>query len=65
MSGAAFALTNNPFALLGLTPRDSRERIEERARQGGDQQAAALLLDPFERLVSELAWLPGVSRSVS
>lgn len=54
-----FSLTDNPFAQLGLTPRASREQIEERV--GRNQALAQVLLDPFKRLTEELSWLPGAS----
>jgi hypothetical protein len=56
-----FSLTDNPFALLGLTPRASREQIEEAAARGGSRAAAATVLDPHARLAEELSWLPGAS----
>ncbi len=56
-----FSLTDNPFALLGLTPRASREQIEEVAARGGARGAAAVVLDPHARLAEELSWLPGAS----
>lgn len=61
MTGDArpFSLTDNPFAQLGLTPRASREQIEERG--GRNHALAQVLLDPFKRLTEELAWLPGAS----
>lgn len=61
MAGDAsvFSLTDNPFAQLGLTPRASREQVEERA--GRSHGLAQVLLDPFRRLTEELAWLPGAS----
>lgn len=57
-----FSLTDNPFALLGLTPRASREQVEEAASRGGGARAAAAeVLDPYSRLTEELSWLPGAS----
>lgn len=56
-----FSLTDNPFALLGLTPRASREQIEEAAARGGGRGAAGAVLDPHARLTEELSWLPGAS----
>ncbi len=56
-----FSLTDNPFALLGLTPRASREQIEEVAARGGARGAAATVLDQHARLAEELSWLPGAS----
>ncbi|MBX7250234.1 MAG: hypothetical protein K1X35_14465, partial [Caulobacteraceae bacterium] len=54
-----FSLTDNPFALTGLTPRSSREQIEAAGRGSG--WAAGVLLDPYQRLTEEVAWLPGAS----
>lgn len=56
-----FSLTDNPFALLGLTPRASRDQIEAAQARGGSAWASEILLDPYRRLVEELGWLPGVS----
>ena len=54
-----FSLTDNPFAQLGLTPRASREQIEEKV--GRNHALAQALVDPFQRLIEELSWLPGAS----
>ncbi len=56
-----FSLTDNPFAQLGLTPRASREQIEEVAARGQSRGAAATVLDQHARLAEELSWLPGAS----
>lgn len=60
-------LLENPFFLLGATPRDNRRRIIELAEERsltseiGDFSAArADLTNPKKRLAAEIAWLPGL-----
>lgn len=61
-------LQQNPFALLGVTTRDDRRRIVERAQEksleqdhDACQKARSDLTNPRTRLRIEIAWLPGVS----
>lgn len=67
-------LNENPFYLLGASTRDSRHRIVELAEEKSlylDQavcsRCSADLINPRQRLQSEVAWVPGVSlaRSLS
>ena len=60
-------LLQNPFYILGASPRDSRKRIvelaEERGIHAGEHnvtQARSDLTNPRKRLSAEMAWLPGV-----
>lgn len=60
-------LLENPFFLLGASPRDNRRKIIELAEERsltsetGDYSAArADLTNPKKRLVAEIAWLPGI-----
>lgn len=59
---------NNPFWLLGVTVRDNRQRIVQRAEersleldQDVCQKARTDLTVPRARLGAELSWLPGVA----
>lgn len=61
-------LHQNPFWLLGATVRDDRRRIVELADEksfiidhDACQKARSDLTNPRNRLVAEMAWLPGVS----
>ncbi len=61
-------LQENPFWLLGSSPRDSRKRIadlvEERSLISDDDdlvEASNTLTNPRRRLQAEIAWLPGVA----
>lgn len=61
-------IEQNPFAILGVTTRDNRHAIVERADEvslTGDHdlctRARADLTNPRNRLAAELSWLPGVS----
>lgn len=61
-------LHGNPFAILGATTRDGRQRLIELAEEKAlladseaCQKARADLTNPRSRLASEVAWLPGVS----
>lgn len=58
----------NPFALLGVTPRDNRRRIVELAEErsleldhDACQKARSDLTNPRTRLSAEIEWLPGIS----
>lgn len=62
------ALSRNPFAVIGATIRDNRQKIvslaEEKSLDIGDeasQKARAELTSPRTRLAAEIGWLPGVS----
>lgn len=57
-----------PFAILGATPRDTRQRIVELAEERSleldpsvCQKARSDLTNPRTRLSAELAWFPGLS----
>lgn len=61
-------LDENPFAILGVTPRDDRgviiERAEERALHIDPdvcQKARADLTNPRSRIAAEVRWLSGVA----
>jgi hypothetical protein len=61
-------LLENPFHLLGASPRDDRRRLVELAEERGlaldpavCAQARADLTNPRNRIASEVAWLPGVA----
>ena len=60
-------LLQNPFYILGVSPRDNRLRIIEMADErclvfdsGGCTDARAVLTNPRKRLSAEIAWLLGV-----
>ena len=60
-------LLENPFHILGASPRDDRRRIVELAEERSLSldpavcaQARADLTHPRNRLVAEVAWLPGL-----
>lgn len=62
-------LTQNPFFILGATPRDDRQRILDLAEEKGllldeglVRDASATLTNPKRRVSAEMAWLPGVER---
>lgn len=62
------SVQTNPFWILGVTSRDDRRRIVERAEERSleldhdlCQNARAALTNPRTRLTAELAWLPGLS----
>jgi molecular chaperone DnaK len=62
------SLLSNPFFILGVTTRDDRATIIERAEERALEldhavclKARADLTTPRTRLAAELAWLPGVS----
>jgi hypothetical protein len=61
-------LHTTPFALLGVTCRDDRRKIVDRAEHKSlelnpddCQRARNDLTNPRNRLTAEIAWLPGVS----
>lgn len=65
---APTTLEQVPFRVLGVTTRDSRQRIVERAEEKslvGDVEACtkarADLINPRTRLTAEIGWLPGLS----
>lgn len=65
---ATSVLHQTPFAILGVTTRDDRRRIIERAEERSldldhdvCQKARSDLTNPRTRLSAEVAWLPGVS----
>lgn len=60
-------LVENPFHILGASPRDDRRRILELAEERSLSmdpavcaQARADLTNPRNRLAAEVAWLPGL-----
>jgi hypothetical protein len=62
----------NPFAVLDVTTRDTRERIvqaaEDRAFFADSDaciEARAILTNPRQRLEAELGWFPGVAPSTA
>lgn len=61
-------LLQNPFHILGATPRDTRQRLMELADVRSLQtdsnectQARSYLSNPRRRLEAEVAWLPGAN----
>jgi hypothetical protein len=65
-------LDSNPFAILDVTTRDTRERIYEAAEDRslvGDPdacaEARAILTAPRRRFEAELGWFPGVAPSTA
>lgn len=65
-------LEANPFAVLDVTTRDTRERIMEAAEDrslvvDGDAcvEARAILTNPRRRFEAELGWFPGVAPSTA
>jgi hypothetical protein len=63
-------IEHNPFWVLGITPRDSSQRIVEVANEKSVTldsdlcaKARATLTNPRNRIAAELAWLPGLSPS--
>lgn len=61
-------LDDNPFAILGVTPRDNRAAIIERAEEKAlyidpelCQKARADVTNPRSRIAAEVRWLPGVA----
>lgn len=60
-------LLQNPFYILGASPRDNRQQIMELAEQrsllqdpGVCMEAASNLTNPRKRLAAEIAWLPSI-----
>jgi len=65
-------LLDNPFFLLGATPRDNRNQIysfaEEKSLLDDStsiDNARADLTNPRKRLTAEISWLPGISPKLS
>jgi hypothetical protein len=63
-------LRANPFSILNVTTRDTRERILDAAESvglSGDanaaQEARSVLTNPRKRLEAEMNWLPGLAPS--
>lgn len=61
-------LLENPFYILGATPRDTRHKIMELAEDqsllsDADKcmEARTILIHPRNRISAEIAWLPGVN----
>lgn len=59
---------DNPFFLLGASPRDSKRAIHEKAEDKSFEleeercgNAERILLNPKKRLEAELSWFPGMS----
>ena len=59
---------DNPFHLLGASPHDDRQTIQNLADERnfdleGDsaEQARSILIHPRKRLAAEIAWLPGLA----
>lgn len=68
MADENFFLNENPFAVLGVSPRHNREQIieaeEEVSLFSSSEKAAtarSILISPKNRIFAELSWLPGVS----
>lgn len=60
-------ILQNPFCILGATPRDNRHSIESLAEQqsllsetDACRKAREVLTNPRKRIAAEIAWLPGV-----
>ncbi len=61
-------LFDNPFHILGATPRDNKRRIMDLAEErsllsDADECMAAqsILIHPRNRIAAEISWLPGVN----
>ena len=61
-------ITENPFYLLGATPRDNRQKIQDLVDEKMLEldstvcaEARQTLTNPRKRLSAEIAWFPGVS----
>lgn len=61
-------IKENPFYILGATPRDNRQKIQELVDEKSLSldmnvcvEARSILTNPRRRLAAELSWLPGVS----
>ena len=66
--GPSLTLRLSPFVLLGVTNRDNRTTITDRAEHrsleldpDACQRARGELTNPRQRLSAEMAWLPGLS----
>ena len=60
-------ILENPFFILGATPRDHRRRIMELAEERSllteeenGTEASSALINPRNRLAAEVGWLPGI-----
>ena len=62
-------LNENPFCILGVSIRDSKQVIDEKAddrcfdepeREEIFEKAKGILLNPQQRLQAELGWFPDV-----
>jgi len=61
---------DNPFYILGASPRDNREKIIELAQEKSltldpaiVTEAKNILTNPRKRISAEIAWFPGLSKS--
>lgn len=61
-------IKENPFYVLGATPRDNRQKIQELVDEKSLEldpsvcsEARAVLTNPRRRLTAEISWFPGVS----
>ena len=61
-------IKENPFYVLGATPRDNRQKIQELVDEKSLSldmsvcvEARSVLTNPRRRLAAELSWFPGVS----
>lgn len=61
-------IQDNPFWILGVTPRDSRQAIVQKATERAltleedeCQSARTTLTNPRARVAAELSWFPGLS----
>jgi hypothetical protein len=61
-------ILQNPFYILGATPRDNRQKIMELAQEKSlsldseiTTEARLTLTTPRKRIAAEIAWFPGVS----
>lgn len=61
-------IKENPFYILGATPRDNRQKIQELVDEKSLSidmsicvEARSILTNPRRRLAAELSWFPGVS----
>jgi len=65
-------ILENPFYILGVTPSDNREKIIELAQEKSltldpaiVAEAKNTLTNPRKRISAEVAWFPGLSKSVT
>lgn len=61
-------IKDNPFYILGASPRDSKQILHEKAEDKAFElpedicrNAERMLLNPQRRLEAEVSWLPGIS----